>query len=206
MPERYGADFLMYSPHIGRVGVQRKEIRDFLASIKGDRVEREVLQMKSLDVGMFVIEGRLEWTNDGSLLVERSQLTRAQYLGILWSLQLSGLWISFTNSQTETIQFLSLFSRWIMKDRHTSLLQRPKATKNVFGTRESRDWQIHVMQGFPGVGYGKAEAIVDHCGGLPLRWTMDLSTVPGVGVVLSNRLGSLLAPPSSEETTSANTS
>lgn len=196
IPERYGADFLMYSPHLGRVGVQRKEIKDLIASLSDDRLAREIPQLQSLDIGIVVIEGRLEWTVDDNLFLNTysSPLTKAQYLGILWSLCLNGLWTGFTDSKTETLKWLSWLSKWMMKSRHTALKSRTSAPKNVFGTKESRDWQIHVMQGFPGVGYGKAEAIVDHFGGLPLRWSGDLTTVPGVGGVLSRRLGSLLDP------------
>src|SRR5215472_11777188 len=86
VPELYGADFLMYGPKIGRVGVQRKEINDFVASIRDDRLAKEVAQLKSLNVGMLVLEGGVEWTNDGSLLSTRSPLSRAQFLGTLWML------------------------------------------------------------------------------------------------------------------------
>ena len=141
---------------------------------------------------MLIVEGRIEWTGDHLLYGVTSEFTKAQLYGLLWSLQSSGLWISYTTSVTETIECLSLFSQWTMKDRHTTLLRRTKASKNIFGTRESRDWQIHVMQGFPGIGYEKAAAIVDYYGGLPLQWTGRLSDVTGVGPVLAGRLDRLL--------------
>ncbi len=194
VPERYGADFLLFSPVLGRIGVQRKEINDLLASMGDGRLAREIPQLQCLDIGVILIEGRLRWTVDGFLCLKtQSEFTQQQFQATLWSLQLHGLWIGFTNSQTETIEYMSWFSRWTMKDRHNSLLSRPKQTaKNIFGTRESRDWQIHVMEGFPGVGYQRAAKIVDHYGGLPLAWTGILSDVPGVGAGLQHKLGSLL--------------
>ena len=193
-PERYGADFLMFSPHIGRVGVQRKEIHDLIASLHDGRLSREIPQLQSLDMAVLVIEGRLEWTNDGFLFLENKyEFTKAQFLGICWSLYLNGVLPSFTGSQTETIEYLSLFSRWIQKERHTSLTSRSKAVaKNLYGTRESRDWQIHVMEGFPGVGYGRATNIVDYFGGLPLAWTGSLKEVPGIGPKTAKKLEGLL--------------
>lgn len=192
VPEMYGADFLMFGPKIGRVGVQRKEISDFIASIRDDRLKTEVSQLQALDTRMLILEGRIEFTNDGSLLGTRSQLSRPQLLGMLWHLQSTGLWISYTNSTTETIECLSLFSRWIQKDRHTSLTVRNGPKKNMYGTRGSEDWQIHILQGFPGLGYERARNVREFYGGLPLAWTGTLSDVPGIGEKMWTRLQAML--------------
>lgn len=201
IPERYGADFLFFSPHIGRIGVQRKTIPDLIASLHDGRLAKEIPQLQTLDMGVVVIEGTLEWTSDECLYTQTaSQLTKAQFLGICWSLFLNGLLPAFTCSQTETIRYLSLFSQWAQKERHTSLTSRSKtAAKNMYGTRESRDWQIHVMEGFPGIGYTRAATVVDFFGGLPLQWTGSLSDVPGIGQKTAARLGKLLAPCSTED-------
>lgn len=194
VPERYGADFLLFSPTLGRVGVQRKAVPDFLASLHDGRLAREIPQLQTLDIGIVLIEGETAWTTDGYLYSEtRYEFTRAQYLGCCWSLYLSGLLPSFTSSVTETTTYLSLLNKWIQKPRHTSLTSRNKAAaKNMYGTRESRDWQIHVMEGFPGIGYERASGIVDHFGGLPLCWTGNLGDVPGVGKKTAKRLEGLL--------------
>lgn len=192
VPELYGADFLMFGPKVGRVGVQRKEINDFVASIRDDRLAKEVSQLKSLNVAMLILEGRVEFTNDGgSLLSTRSPLSRAQFLGTLWMLQASGLWITYTNSSTDTIECLSLFSRWIAKEKHTSLLTR-SSPRNMYGTRGSEDWQIHILQGFPGLGYERARSVREFYGGLPLAWTGTLSDVPGIGAKMWARLQGML--------------
>lgn len=191
VPEMYGADFLLYGPKIGRVGVQRKEISDLVASIRDDRLREQVERLKGLDVGMVIIEGRIEWTNDGHLLGISSPFTRAQLLGMLWHLQSIGLWISFTSSKTETTECISLFSRWIAKERHTSLTGR-RTPRNQYGTRDNEDWQIHILQGFPGLGYERARAVREFYGGLPLSWTGTLSDVPGIGEKMWTRLQGLL--------------
>ena len=195
-PEKHGADYLWYTKHIGMVGVQRKEINDLIASLADDRLAREIPLLQRLDYAMVLIEGRVEWTDDGFLLTASSQFTRAQYLGILWSLSLSGLSTGFTNSQTETTEYLSLFYRWTLKERHTGLMRRAqKASRDEYGQRTDRAWQIFVLQSFPGVGYERAKAIVDHYGGLPLAWTGKLDDVPGVGEGTATRLGRLLSSP-----------
>src|SRR5215467_6397845 len=192
VPEMYGVDFLLFAPGVGKVGVQRKEVADLVASLLDDRLSKEVLQSRSLDLKMLIVEGNIAWTNDGFLLGTRSPLTRAQFLGILWSLQSEGFWITCSDSTTDSIELLSLYARWIAKPEHKSLLSRKKSPKNLYGTRGSEDWQIHFLQGLPGLGYERAKAVVEYYGGLPLAWTGTLSAVPGIGVQLSTRLSHLL--------------
>ena len=200
-PERWGADFLLYSKTVGMVGVQRKEINDLVASIDDDRLAREIPLLQRLDMAIILIEGRLEWTDDGHLFTSgaSSRFTRAQYQGILWSLSLSGLTVGCTTSTTETIEYLLLFSRWLTKSRHTGLLRRTqKAGRDEYGIRTTRAQQIFTLQSFDGVGYERARAIVDFYGGLPLAWTAKLDDVPGIGAATAARLGRLLpslAPP-----------
>lgn len=192
VPELYGVDFLTWGATTGKVGVQRKEVADFVASLRDDRLGKEVAQARSLDIRMLIVEGRIEWTNDGTLLDTRSPLTRAQYLATLWSLQSEGWWITCTSSTTETTESLLLFTRWVAKAKHSTLTARNGPPRNMYGTRGSEDWQCHVLQSFPGIGYERARSVVEYYGGLPLAWTGTLSDVPGIGKKTSERLEGLL--------------
>lgn len=192
-PEKHGADFLMFSRALGMVGVQRKEINDLVASLNDDRLAREIPMLQRLDIAVVLIEGRIEWTTDGLLSSTSSPFTRAQYLGTLWSMALSGLWTCFTSSTMETTDWLSTFNRWLQKDKHTSLLtRRQQAPRNEYGLRDRRAQHIHILEGFPGVGYQRAMAIVDFFGGLPLEWTGRLNDVPGVGATTARRMERML--------------
>lgn len=183
-PERYGADFLILSSLFGRVGVQRKEIKDLIASKADGRLEREIWQQKQLDQAIWLIEGRIEWTSDGQLLSStRSKYTKQMHAGLLLSLFSHGCWILNTSSVPDSIELLSHLSRWLSKPSHTSLLHRP-SPKTSYGTKAgTRDKQIHIMQGFDRVGYDRAKTIVEYYGGLPfdLGTGVDLTDVPGVG-------------------------
>lgn len=180
LPERYGADFLILSPVMGTVGVQRKEIRDLVNSLGDGRVERELGQMAGLGQGAWIIEGEIHWTNDGIDIT--SQFTRAQFLGIVLSLQSRGLWVLLTSTLTETIAYLSLLEKWVAKERHTRLGVRPKA-RSVWGAAGSEETMVHIMQGFPGVGLERAKKIVEKYHRLPFMMdpTVDLTSVEGVG-------------------------
>jgi ERCC4-type nuclease len=90
---------------------------------------------------------------------------------------------------TDSIRYLSLLDRWLRKDHHSSLLRRQEP-RGVLGKEDKRDRQIWIMQGFPGVGYEKAKAIVNECDGLPflMNPTIDLSSVRGVGKGIAKKI------------------
>jgi ERCC4-type nuclease len=188
VPEKYGVDFLIPSPSFGRVGVQRKEISDLVASIQDGRVEREIWQQRDLSQAIWLIEGRVEWTGDGLLLssATRQRYTRAMHLGVLLSLQSYGYWILSSQSLPDSIVLLSSLNKWLMKEKHTSLLRRPTMKGQAGGevAGDLTDERIHIMQGFPRLGYERAKRIVEYYGGLPFRMRdgVDLTDVPGVGV------------------------
>jgi ERCC4-type nuclease len=181
LPEVYGSDFLISCP-VGLVGIQRKEIHDLIASRADGRLARELAQMKQLDIGVLLVEGRLKWTTDGTLSTSRSKWTRNQHLGLLFSIQSTGIWVNSSDSITESREYLSRLEMWMMKEKHAGLNTRPKPT-TAWGNVTDRDWGIHVIQSFDGIGPGVAGAIFDRFG-VPLRWTVtkeDLESVAGVG-------------------------
>jgi ERCC4-type nuclease len=178
--ERYGADFIVISPIFGRVGIQRKEIHDLIASIGDGRVEREIWQQKALDQIIWIIEGEPRWSSDGSLLSSRiSSYTKSMHLGVVLSLYSHGYWILNSSSLTDTIELLSALNRWLLKKSHTSLLRRP-SIRTSFGVSLA-DEQIHVMQGFPKMGYERSKKIVEQFEGLPFAVVEDLRGVDGIG-------------------------
>jgi ERCC4-type nuclease len=190
LPEKLGVDFLMFSPVFGTVGVQRKEINDLVASLSDGRVTREVIDMKELDVGIWLIEGRPQWNADGQLLSAKATFTATSYFGVCLSLASQGFWLWSTASVTESMSWLSALDAWMAKTSHKGLTSRPNP-RSEFGTQANkRDWQIHLTQSLPGVGYDRAKDIVRHYGGLPfgLRDGVDLAEVKGIGKVLKKRI------------------
>lgn len=181
LPEQMGVDFLIPCP-VGMVGIQRKEIHDLIASRGDGRLARELAQMKQLDIAILLVEGRLKWTSDGVLSSSRSKWTRAEHLGLLFSIQSTGIWVNSSEGLVDSREYLALLEKWFMKANHKGIMTRPKPT-TLWGTRTDRDWGIHVIQSFDGIGPGVAGAIFDRFG-LPIQWTVtkeDLESVPGVG-------------------------
>ncbi len=181
LPEQFGSDFLIPCP-VGMVGVQRKEIHDLIASRGDGRLARELAQMKQLDIGILLVEGRLKWTSDGQLSTSRSTWTRKQHLGLLFSIQSTGLWVNSSESLMESREYLLSLELWMMKSTHKGLNTRPKPT-TLWGNRTDKDWACHAIQSVDGVGPEVAGRIFDKFG-LPFTMTVtveDLMTVDGIG-------------------------
>lgn len=180
LPEQFGVDFLMTTP-AGLCGAQRKEVRDLVASIRDDRICREIGQSKDLVQTVLIVEGKWGWQPSGqSLRVEG--FTRAQYDGLMLSFQSQGWWILTSESLNETCEVLARMKNWFSRGDHLSLLTRPKS-RAPWGTHKNREWGVFMWQGFEGIGVTTAGALYDAVG-LPLRWAVtekELLAVPGVG-------------------------
>jgi len=199
LPEQYGADFL-FPGKDGLVGVQRKEIRDLVASLHDGRLAKELGQMKSLAQAILLVEGEVRWSSSGNLMAIRRPFTRAQWYGVMFSVQSSGLWVISTDGVDESRIVLPLVEKWLQKNRHGSLAGRPNPNGD-WGTVGSRDWGIHLLQSFQGIGAETAGRIYDYFEGVPLGWMVsqgELQNVKGVGKgraeTLYRALGSRLRP------------
>lgn len=181
LPERYGADVLLLTP-LGTVGVQRKECTDLVKSVHDGRLAKEVAQLQALSIAILIVEGKWRWTVDGQSLTARGW-SRASHRGLMLSLQSSGLWVEYTDGLDDTIAFISQLEKWATKPRHVSTRTRPNPSSS-WGKAGSRDWGVHLLQSFDGIGADIAGRIYDEFGGVPLRWSVtaeDLLTVPGIG-------------------------
>lgn len=188
LPEKWGCDVLIRTDNDQWIGIQRKELKDFIASVQDGRLGEEVRRMNAcgrLDVKVLLIEGRARWTNDGVYMGNGygAQWTLAQHRGMLWSAQLKGLWVDWTDSIQETRVWLRMFEQWCEKNKHNALDRRPGAI-GAWGTPDSREFGLHLIQGLPGIGPELAGRIYDEFKGVPWAWTVTLEQlmkVPGIG-------------------------
>lgn len=183
MTERHGVDVL-WGTEWGLVGVQRKELTDLVASMQDGRLRKEVAQMNGvLTHRMVLVEGFGKWTSDGELVHGYTKVSRRQVRGFLWSIRLDGIWVEWTENLNDTIAAIRWFVEWTRKDKHTSLVGRAKPRGN-WGKADDRAWQVHLLTSLDGVGPALAERIIDHFGGVPMRWEVgaeELLEVPGIG-------------------------
>lgn len=182
--ESYGVDFLFPSK-LGLVGVQRKTNADLIASLRGDRIQRELVQMSSggLDYAFILIEGNWNW-GQRNKWGSRNNFTQSEYTGFLLSVQYHGINLLHTEDQYGTATALRTMELWFNKPGdHDSLLRKPKAKVSP---------ELHILQHFDGISLARAKAIYHHFGFLPLMWRVsreEMAGVPGLGKISVEKLG-----------------
>lgn len=181
LPEKFGCDLLCNSR--GRwIGVQRKEIKDFIRSAQDGRLTKEVAQMSRCERALLVLEGPVHWTSDGWYINPRIKWSMAQHLGLLWSLQDRGVWYSASRDMNDTVVVAEMFRRWADKTEHLSLDKRP-GVDSPWGKPGHVEYMRHLVMGLPDVGPKQAALIVEKFG-LPFGWKIgvdELMTIPGIG-------------------------
>lgn len=182
-PEHFGADILLPIVDGKWAGVQRKELRDLIASISDGRLNEQIVKMRTLPVRMLVVEGQPKWSESGELLGHKHgpPLTRDRFDGVLWRAQADGMWVTFTAHLAETVTVLEHFGKWVEKSREEFATREPVASS--WGKPDSRDFQRHLLMGLPNVGPKLADVILD-AHGMPWEWRIDaedLAALPGIG-------------------------
>lgn len=183
LPERHGVDFFWVGN--GRTwGIQRKRFpEDYLASLSDGRLAKELAQMQSLDHPIVLLEGLGVWTNDGYLLDQKFHASQL-YGWMLSCFFEKGVAVFQVRSERDALFFIDRVEAWSLRKSHHSLSRRPKPKGNMWGQKDSKDWGIHLLQSFDGIGPATAEAIFVHFNGIPLAWTAteeELIKVAGVG-------------------------
>jgi ERCC4-type nuclease len=182
LPERYGCDVAW--PANGQWwGVQRKEIKDFIASVQDGRLAKEIGQMRQTVMPTVVLEGRVRFTAGMLDGVYGKGVTEQQYRGMVYSLARQGVVLLRSEDQRGTAAEVKYLYAWSQKDRHGGLMKRPGPT-HQWGKADNRDFQEHFLMGLPGVGPELAGRIIDRFGGVPMACTVtgeELMTVDGIG-------------------------
>ncbi len=190
LPERHGVDFFWVA-HGKTWGVQRKRFPDdYIASLGDGRLTRELAQMQGLDHPMVLLEGLGTWTDDGFLLDQKFHASQL-YGWMLSCFFEKGVPVFRVKNERDAIFFIDRVEAWSLRKSHHSLSRRPKPRGNMWGVKGNRDWGIHLLQSFDGIGPAAAEAIYEHFGGAPLQWSIteeQLVEVPGVGKKTARKL------------------
>lgn len=185
--EEYGADFLIVG-EAGIIGLQRKQFPgDFLSSVTDGRLHTVVMKLTATTLPLVLLEGQPQWTQDGELLHSHGAgLKRSTLRAMEWSLIAAGIGVQWSDNLADTVVYIEALMKWWAKDRHNGFSTRPGISRaNEFGRPiPQRDWAMHVLQGFNGVGPSLAGRIYDEFKRLPLQWDVtrvELGAVHGLG-------------------------
>ena len=189
--EANGVDVIITTPR-GLVGYQRKTLKDLFASLGDGRFAVELGQITTsrlLAYSFLILEyDDSRKTTDGLSYIE-APFTVDQLRTLSLKCILNSVPVLRSNDLADTVHVLLTSSRYIASNRE-GLLHRPKPATDTWGRRSNRDWGIHVLQSFPGIGPVTAGAIYDAFG-IPFTWSVtqqDLMTIPGVGKTTAVRL------------------
>lgn len=203
--EEYGADFLIVSPE-GVMGIQRKQFPgDFLSSIFDGRMTTVITRLTATSFPIIVLEGRPQWTTDGVLLGHHGgEFRRSTLHAMEMSLAYNGIAVVWTEHLADTAEFIMSMVEWWAKPEHDGFRNRPgPGRSNDLGQPTTdRDWGVHVLQGFDGIGYQLAQRIWDKFNRLPLRWDItrkELGGVRGVGPKKLDALTRLISTKEDDE-------
>jgi len=190
MTEDRGADLLIWSAsHQGWIGVQRKEMKDLIASVSDGRFAEQMMKLKgSVAMPVLLIEGKGSWTTDGKWAGGRSAMSWTGLSKMLFSTALLGVHLATTerlSGSCSTVEWTGSIEEWGRKPTHDSLSSTRGVVKVTWGTADNRDYQRHLLMGLPGVGPELADRILDAVG-MPLTWRDGVvaemeSTVRGLG-------------------------
>lgn len=183
LPEQLGSDILWDSKH-GLVGVQRKEVKDLIASVRDGRLGKELIQMQSLKLKFLIVEGTPQWDGQGNLMSDHANWNVRQHMGVLLSVQTKGVLVLTSRNALNTCAVVEYLVKWCEKDDHvSSLIARPGPAKNGWGDLSQRDTAIHVYSGAPGVGPTLAARMFDAGIKLLVCGTSEeeLMKLPGIG-------------------------
>ncbi len=200
IPEERGVDFAFSMP--SKVdgeklwyGVQRKELKDFVASVNDGRLAKEVQQMCVLEQGVLIIEGQPRFDLEGNMLADRfgAEWNREKHIKQLLSVQMMGVWCLGTSDVENTAATIKHIQQWVEKGEHTSLMKRGGMI-TPWGTKTNEDYQRHLLMGLPGVDVVLGSRILAKLGmifGLTVTYE-DLLTVDGIGPAKARAICSAL--------------
>lgn len=198
VPERHGCDFMVLGKR-GRLGIQRKQFPgDLLSSLADGRLYQQVHMMDRLASRVLIVEGYGKWDHDGRLL-DIAAFTRNQLHGLLFSLAFEfGLVPFVVKDMDGTREILTGLDSWWKKESHQSLQRRPGPAKtDGWGQVTNRDFGLHLLQSFPGIGSELAGRMWDHFKGVPIRWDVEgpeaLAQVSGIGKGKAEKMWAVLA-------------
>ena len=195
LPESYGCDVLVFAGGL-KIGVQRKELRDLLASLDDGRVAQQLAQMSTspLDICVMLVEGEVRYTADGQLLGTWQGRggrvwTRKQVVSVEWAVRARGVhWVN-VGGLDDTVAWVQETAAYWSKPAHHGIGRRGNVV-SAWGQARNHEWAAWVLQGWSGVGEELAKRIVKEYG-LPLKWTVtaeELSRVKGISLAGAEKL------------------
>lgn len=179
--EQWGVDFVLFTDR-GLVGIQRKAYGDLLASLRGDRIARELAQIvdSPLVETRFVLEGT---DRDLAKCARYAPSFRYEVMGFTEMLSARGIGWAHTRDVEETAGYLTRLKVWVEDEAHADrrlVVPKPRGSSSL----------ERLLMQLPGCSLTRARIIA---GAHPkaLGWGItydDLIALDGIGPKTARRL------------------
>jgi ERCC4-type nuclease len=151
--EKLGADLLAPTAR-GLLGIQRKELSDFIASLEDGRLAREIpLLVNGVTLPVLLLEGQFHFNADNHLQfgIRPTRYTRQGIHNLCRSVSyVSGINIEQSTDLGDTVTTVLELIDFINRE-HKSLLKRPKL-QSAWGKPTPHEALGYFFQGIPSVG------------------------------------------------------
>ena len=165
---------------VGSMGIERKTHADFYRSLEDGRLFRQLFLLKrSYSSRLLIIEGLDPHGRNAGVRGALAKITAGLQVPVL-----------FTSDVHETALYIQSIAIQL-----AALHQRTYRPHRPVEKRDVSFQQIFFLAGLPGIGPGRARALLTHFGSLEriLSATVDeLQEVPGIGRVVAGELRALL--------------
>ena len=179
-PEEFGVDVLVAGQG-DMVGVQRKTIADFCASVQDGRLAEQVVKMGRLDMAVVLLEGK-PWFVNGALVQDGwgREISQEAWRRMIWTVRAAGIHVEEVDSLEETCTYVGQLHRWCESDGHSTLAVKGKRVQGAWGERGVRHYRMQMLCGLPGMGEELAGRVLEQVG-WPFELVVDLTQVRGLG-------------------------
>lgn len=179
-PEDFGVDVLVAGPG-EMVGIQRKTVADFVASVEDGRLAEQVVKMDKLDHAMVVIEGPVEFLAGGLVLNGWGRsISKAGWRRMMLTVRAAGVHVEYSRDIADTIEWVVATAGWCMAPGHSTLQVKGRRVEGKWGERTQEHYRVAMLASLPGVGEELARRIIAEVG-WPLELVKDLGQVKGIG-------------------------
>ena len=179
-------DYLIPEDHV----VERKSVHDFVASLFDGRLFEQAQRLRDRYADVYyIIEGDLN--REMRFWRGRERQLRGALVALVTDYNAKLLWSS---DERETAWYLEALARRLEREPVGAVV----INKKPRDTRDVREWQLYILQAFPGIGPKTAERILERFGsieGFVRASVSELASIDGVGESKAQRIKEILRAP-----------
>ncbi|WP_172633886.1 ERCC4 domain-containing protein [Caldisphaera lagunensis] len=152
--------------------IERKSSNDFVKSLFDGRLFEQAKKMSSkYNNIIYIVEG--DFRKSLLFYKNREKQIQSALISLVLEYKVKVLWSLDQLSTAEYIESIARKSEPSKEVNESPILKKPKINDN-------RQWQLYILQSFPGIGEKSAEKILEHFGSLEKFFNSSLSELANI--------------------------